>query len=69
MATVTIERVLLTRREVARMLALSERTVSALTATGELPSLKIGASVRYRRADIDEYLDRKVRRRDDSNSR
>lgn len=42
------ERLLLTRRECAQVLGLSERTVYELTKSGALPSVRFGArGVRY----------------------
>ena len=49
---------LLTSKDVARILAISERQVFALKATGELPFIKIGRLTRYVRADLEAYLER-----------
>lgn len=53
----TLPRRLYTQEEVARMLALSVRTVKELTATGELPCRRIGRAVRYADADLDYFVD------------
>ncbi len=47
---------LMTRREVAEVLALKESTIRAKTARGEIPSVKLGAAVRYRPGDIYRYI-------------
>lgn len=61
---------LLTVDEVAELLQLSEyqiyelakpRTRSGLMREHPLPSVKIGRSVRYRRSDIDAWLEKLVR--------
>jgi excisionase family DNA binding protein len=49
---------LLTARQAAAALTISERTLWSLTRRGELPCLRIGRSVRYSRRDLFEYLDR-----------
>ena len=43
---------LLTRAEVARYLRVSDRTVSRLIRTGQLPALRIGRAVRIRQSDL-----------------
>lgn len=43
---------LLSARETARMLCMGERTLARLTAAGELPSLHVGASLRYDMRDV-----------------
>ncbi len=51
--------VLLTRRQVAEMLGLCERTIFTLTKSGELKCRKVGTkAVRYRLADVQEFADR-----------
>jgi len=47
---------LLTRTEVARYLRVSDRTVSRLIRTGQLPASRIGRAVRIRRSDLLEML-------------
>lgn len=47
---------LLTVAEVAAELRVSKMTVYRLTNDRELPSVRIGRSVRVRRADLDAYL-------------
>lgn len=56
---VDTDRELLTAREAARRLAVSERTVRRLADRGDLPRVRVGQrSVRYRRDDVDEYARR-----------
>lgn len=48
---------LLDKRQVAAKLTVSEGTIDNLIARGQFPQpLKIGASVRWLEADLDEYL-------------
>jgi len=54
-----LEHTLLTVREAASFLGLSERTVWEITGPrGDLPAIRIGRSVRYSRADLSDYIDR-----------
>ncbi len=48
---------LLTIKEVAEVLRLSERKARDLTGSGELPSFKIGGSIRVKQSELDEYLE------------
>lgn len=50
-------RLLVNRKEAADILAISERTLWALTAAGELPAIKIRRAVRYAIADLQMYID------------
>ncbi len=47
---------LMTRREVAEVLALAEYTVKEKTLRGDIPSVKMGRSVRYRPQDVYRYI-------------
>lgn len=49
---------ILTITEVAALLKLSKRTICTLMVqpTNPLPFLKIGRSVRFRKSDVDEWL-------------
>ncbi len=49
---------LMTPHEAARWLALSPRTLWSLTASGELPAVRIRRSVRYRPADLEAFAER-----------
>ncbi len=55
----TLTRLLVTSREAAKLLSISERTLWSLAHSGELKVLRIGRSVRYAVADIEEYIDRR----------
>lgn len=50
----------LTVQQVAAELGVSKMTVYRLTASGELPSVRIGRSIRVRVPDLDAYLSRAV---------
>jgi len=50
---------ILTIKEVAEYLRVSERTVSSWAQKDEIPCGKFGSSWRFRRADIDRWLDQK----------
>lgn len=50
---------LLTRAEAARYLRVSDRTVSRLIRTGQLPAARIGRAVRIRQSDLLEMLNGK----------
>ena len=50
---------LLTRAEVAQYLRVSDRTVSRLIRTGELPASRIGRAVRIRQSDLLDMLNKK----------
>ena len=48
----------LKRREVAKLLQISERTVFTLTQEGRLPAVRMGKkSIRYREADIQRFAE------------
>ena len=49
---------LLTRKQAASHLAISERHLWTITQSGGLPAIKIGRLVRYSRADLDAYVAR-----------
>lgn len=47
---------LLNRRDAARALSISERKLFTLTQAGTIPCVRLGNSVRYRRATLEEVL-------------
>ncbi|HEY3853538.1 MAG TPA: helix-turn-helix domain-containing protein [Verrucomicrobiae bacterium] len=47
---------LLTKKEVARLLACSVRMVERLVASGKLPTVKIRGAVRFRLGDIEQII-------------
>ncbi len=49
-------------KRTAEFLGVSTRTLFTLTSKGELPALKIGSQVRYRPADVREYVDRQLQK-------
>ncbi len=51
-----------TIKQLASYLQLNERTVYRLAADGQLPAFKVGGSWRFRRADIDSWIDRQAHR-------
>lgn len=51
---------IMTLEEVAEFLRVSERTVKEWVNAGELPGGKLGASWRFRRADIEQWTERKL---------
>jgi excisionase family DNA binding protein len=62
----SIHEELLTREEVARVLKLSVRTVDRLIASEQIPFIKIDSSVRFRWAEIDEWIVGKSKPRDEA---
>lgn len=48
---------LLTVREAADLLRISDRTLWTLTSSGRLPSVRVGRSVRYDIADLRKWID------------
>ena len=54
-----LERTLLTVREAAAFLVLSERKVWSITAPrGDLPAVRINRSIRYSITDLESFIDR-----------
>lgn len=51
---------ILTIKQLASYLQLNERTVYRLAADGQLPAFKVGGSWRFRRADIDRWIDQQA---------
>ena len=48
----------LTTEDVLGYLKVTPRTIYRLIRVGELPAVRIGRQWRFRRADLDEWLDR-----------
>ena len=48
----------LTTEDVLGYLKVTPRTIYRLIRTGELPAVRIGRQWRFRRTDLDEWLDR-----------
>ncbi len=49
---------IMTVREVAAYLKITEKTAYRLTAEGKIPGFKVGGAWRYRRTEIDTWIDR-----------
>ncbi len=52
------EIVLLTVKQVAEYLQLKESTIYAWAQDGKIPAIKIGRTWRFRRADLDSWLEK-----------
>lgn len=50
---------LLTPKQAAEALAISPRKLWSMTASGEVPHIRIGRAVRYSRDDLREWIDRR----------
>lgn len=53
---------ILTLLEVAQLLKVAEKTVYTMAQKGELPAFKVGGQWRFRRTDLDAWIDAKTRR-------
>jgi len=53
----SVRPLLLNSREAAQLLSLSERKLWDLMATGEIPHLKVGRSVRYAIEDLKSWIE------------
>ena len=51
---------LMTPEEAAEYLKLSEGTIRNMAADGEIPKVKIGRSLRFRRSDLNRWIDAKA---------
>lgn len=52
-------------KEVAEYLSVDEKTVYRLAKRGELPGFKVAGTWRFKRADIDEWIERQKQRAHD----
>jgi len=59
---VTVEHEILTLEEVARYLRVSERTVYEWAQKGEIPCGKLGTSWRFKRSEIEKWVDERLQR-------
>jgi excisionase family DNA binding protein len=55
---------ILTIKEVSAYLKLTEKTAYRLAANGEIPGFKVGGSWRFRRADINNWLNKIVKQKE-----
>jgi len=53
------ESLLVTARQAAALLSISERTLWEVTHRGELPAVRIGRAVRYQRNDLEKWIQQK----------
>lgn len=51
---------IMTIKEVAEYLKLTEKTAYRLAADGKIPGFKVGGAWRFRRSEIDEWIERKT---------
>ena len=56
-----VEDEILTIRELAALLKIGEKTAYTMAQNGELPGFKVRDQWRFRRADIDAWIDKKLR--------
>ena len=57
-----MENQLLTTSEVANWLNMDETTVQRMSRNGELPGVKIGGRYRFRRVDLEEWLNNQMKK-------
>jgi excisionase family DNA binding protein len=53
---------ILTLPEVAQLLKVAEKTVYTMAQKGDVPAFKVGGQWRFRRTDLDGWIDAKTRR-------
>lgn len=56
---------ILTLKEVAAYLKLAEKTAYKLAAEGKLPGFKVGGSWRFKREDVEHWIDKQKKRLQD----
>lgn len=57
---------ILTLPEVAQLLKVAEKTVYSMAQKGQLPAFKVGVQWRFKRADLDQWIEQqKAASRDD----
>ena len=57
---------ILTVPEVAQLLKVAEKTVYSMAQKGQLPAFKVGGQWRFKRADLDQWIEQqKAASRDD----
>jgi excisionase family DNA binding protein len=55
---------ILTLPQVAQLLKVAEKTVYTMAQKGGLPAFKVGGQWRFRRTDLDSWIDGQTRRAD-----
>ncbi|MFC1908748.1 helix-turn-helix domain-containing protein [Chloroflexota bacterium] len=63
-----MENGLLTTSEVAKWLKMDKTTVQRMSRSGELPCGKIGKQYRFRQADLEEWLNKRMKKGDGNES-
>ena len=53
---------IMTIKEVAEYLKLTEKTTYRLTAEGKIPGFKVGGSWRFRKSEIDTWIEQQTSR-------
>jgi excisionase family DNA binding protein len=51
---------ILTVREVAKFLKVTERTIYGLAAEGQIPSFKVGGSRRFKQSDLIKWISKRA---------
>lgn len=69
MRTKSGEGEILTIREVAGFLKVTERTIYRLAASKKIPAFKVGGTWRFSRIDIDDWIKKQSSQRDESAQR
>jgi len=59
------EEMLLNVKQVAQYLQLKESTIYSWAQDGKIPAIKIGRTWRFRRADLDSWLERHLKQESD----
>ena len=58
---------ILTIREVAEYLRITEKTAYRLASEQKIPAFKVGGSWRFRKSEIDAWIDEDARKRNNGN--
>jgi len=58
---------IMTLKEVAAYLKITEKTAYRLTAEGKIPGFKVGGAWRFKRGEIESWIDVQLNRRDAPN--
>jgi excisionase family DNA binding protein len=55
-----MEKAFLTKKELGEYLSISHGTVDKLMATKQIPFIKVGKKVLFRKADVDRWVESKI---------
>ena len=58
---------IMTVKEVAEYLKITEKTTYRLTAEGKIPGFKVGGAWRFRRTEIETWIENQSKKSSDSN--